>query len=419
MAHAMNKSASLKKAPMRAIIACLAAAALGVLLVLGLAGCGPKQVEVPDLIYFQTADAEKALADAGLKLGSVTEKQDADIPLGDIVIEQSVKPGDKVDEGSVVDVVVTKGPKMGDPVKVPDLTGMTPEDAEKALADVLLIPIPGDPIYSDSVEPGKVCAQSTAAGTELTLLDSVTYNVSRGKEKVAVPDVAGKAIGEARDVLTKAGLGCDTTSSYSDAVPKDTVIGQSVKKDEQVDKGTVVVLEVSLGQKPVELVMVPNIISYNLEAAKRTLDSAGLKYTYTGDENGTVVSLNPTPGAKVNQGATVTFELRAPAPAEPSNPSAHDGGNEGGEEQSATISDEDARTLNMIDLEQVVWEYGLGELVSSFEPDITQLKNGKWYMEFEVRGADGDMKRIYAGTDDKVYEINDDGDVKRIKKPKN
>jgi len=408
MAQVKNAPASRRKVPTRAALACLLAVAIGALLAFGLVGCGPKKVEVPDLVYYTSADAEQALTDAGLKLGSVTEQEDPEIKLGDLVIGQSVAPGTEVDEGSAIDIVVTKGPKVGDSVKVPDLTGMTVEEAEKALSDVLLIPMPGKSQYSDTIEPGRVCAQSAAPGTELKVIDTVTYNVSLGKEKVAVPDVTGKTLDEARGILAQAGLGCDTTTSYSDTVAKDSVISQSVKKDEQVDKGTVIVLEVSLGNKPAELVTVPSIISYNLVAAKATLESAGLNYTYTGDENGTVVAMNPAPGAQVNPGSTVAFELKAaePSPSEPS-----DGGNADSGSGSGTISDEDARTLNMIDVDQMVWEYGLGELIDS---SITQLYDGKWYWEVITKGSDDNDYRHYIGTDEKVYELDENGKLKKI-----
>ncbi len=75
-------------------------------------------------------------------------------------------------------------------------------------------------------------------------------------------------------------------------------------------KGTVVTLQVSLGAKPTVKVQVPNILTYTLDDAKAALDSAGLKYQYTGDVDGTVASMNPQPGTEVNQGSTVSFTLQ-------------------------------------------------------------------------------------------------------------
>lgn len=390
----------------------LFAAAFGMLLLASLSSCGPKQVEVPDLAYQSSAEAEKALTSAGLKLGTVTEKEDAEVKLGDLVIEQSAEAGSKINEGTAVDIVVTKGPKMGDPVTVPDLTGKTVEEAEAALAELLLIPIPGEPQNSDTVESGKICAQSIKPGSEAKVLDDVTYSVSIGKEKVAVPDVVGKTLADARAELEKVGLGVDTTTAYDDKVAKDSVISQSVKKDEQVDKGSVVTLTISLGVKPPDQVTVPSIISFNLTAAKSTLDSAGLKYTYTGDESGAVAKQDPAPGTKVDQGTTVTFELKQAKKTSSGKSSSKNSKSKAKKSSgSNTISDSDARTLNMLDLDEIVWQYGLGELANS---SIVQLDNGKWYVEIETKGVDGDLFYFYIGTDDEVYIIGENGKLEKI-----
>jgi beta-lactam-binding protein with PASTA domain len=155
--------------------------------------------------------------------------------------------GTTVDKNSAVNVVVSKGPKPSDSVDVPDVTGLTAEEAENKLIDALFVPQPGPQVNSDTVEAGKVCSQSAEPGTKAQVLSVITYSVSLGKEQVTVPDVAGKSVNEARDILAKAGLGSDTTNSYSDTVKKDVVISQSVAKDTQVPVNTEIVLEVSLG----------------------------------------------------------------------------------------------------------------------------------------------------------------------------
>lgn len=358
---------------------------------LGLASCGPKQVDVPNVKYLESAEAEKTLTNAGLKLRNVTEREDAEVKLGGIVIEQSVKAGDKANEGSAVDIVISKGLKKSDTVKVPDLTGKTVEEAEAALGDLLLVPMPGEPKASDTVEPGKICGQSAAAGSELHPLDTVTYNVSIGKEKAAVPNVTSKTLTEARDMLTKAGFACDTTTSYSNTVPKDSVISQNAKADTQADKGSVVTLEISLGVKPPDMVTVPNIISYNLSGAKGALESAGLKYTYTGDETGTVVSTNPAPGTKVRQGSTVTYELKSSTP---------------------VVPEKTRQELEALDLNRIVWEHGLGSLDSA---EIVQYEDENWYMKAVCLDTNMSKHAFYVATNGKVYEADSDGKLKQVK----
>lgn len=299
------------KGPLIPILIGVVVVALGVVGYLFATGFFTPKVEVPELGLLSQEEAEQALTAAGLKVGTVSEKEDpAGFKVGGFVIEQDPAAQTSVPQGSAVNIVLSIGFSLDDPVTVPDLTGLTPEEAEEKLLDAMLIPQPGGSVYNDQVEPGKVCAQSTVAGTQLSMLETVTYQTSLGKEKVAVPDVVGKNVKEARDILTQAGLSVDTTQVYNDNVAAENVISQSVAKDEQVDKGTTVTIEVSLGKKPAAKVSVPNVLTYDLDSAKRTLESAGLAYRVVGDDSGTIVAIRPNYGSQVDQGSTVEIEVK-------------------------------------------------------------------------------------------------------------
>lgn len=301
-----------EKKPIVPILCALLAVAVGVIVFLVAGNNKPADtnaVQVPDVVRLDKDDAEKLITNVGLKVGKVDQQNSDDVPEGH-VISQDPAAKTSVDEGTEVNLVVSKGKAAPEQVTVPDLKGKTQEEAEKALSDAKLVAVPGNPAYSEDVDPGKVCTQSIAAGTKVDEGSQVIFSVSLGKETVTVPDVTGMSIDDARAALNKAGLGTDTTNSYSDKVDKDKVISQSVAKDTKVVKGTVVTLEVSLGAKPKAKVKVPNIYTYTLEDAKKTLESAGLKYRYTGDKDGTVVAVDPEVGTEVDPGTTVSFTLQ-------------------------------------------------------------------------------------------------------------
>ncbi len=305
------------KKPIVPILAALLAVAVGVIVYLVASGGNSgKQIEpstttvsVPDVEWLEKADAEKILINAGFVVGDEEKENSDTVPKGQ-VISQDPAPRTQAESGSKVNLVISKGKAAPVMVTVPDLTGMTQEEAEKALKDAQLKAVPGKPAYSDSVDPGKVCEQSVKAGTQVQENSQVIFSISLGKETVKVPDVTGMTLDDARAALNKVGLGTDTTTSYSDKVDKDKIISQSVAKDTQVVKGTVVTLEVSLGQKPKEKVTVPDIYTYTLAEAKKALESAGLTYRYTGDPHGTVVAVDPEPGTEVDQGSKVSFTLQ-------------------------------------------------------------------------------------------------------------
>ena len=63
---------------------------------------------MPDLVNLTQADAEAALADAGLDVGTVTQETSTTVPAGS-VISQDPAAGTKVDKGSTVSFVVSTG----------------------------------------------------------------------------------------------------------------------------------------------------------------------------------------------------------------------------------------------------------------------------------------------------------------------
>lgn len=140
---------------------------------------GKEKVSVPYLISLSREDAEKALRDAGLAVGSVTEEYDGSMNAG-LVISQVTSAGTEVEKGTAVSFVISLG-KDVETVTVPNLIGRSESDAQAALSNVGLV---GDPssAYSDSIAVGYVSSQATAAGTQVEVGSVVHYSVSVGAE---------------------------------------------------------------------------------------------------------------------------------------------------------------------------------------------------------------------------------------------
>jgi serine/threonine-protein kinase len=133
--------------------------------------------EVPDLIGKSRASAEYAIEAAGFKLGE-TFAEDSEKPL-DQVIDQDPKSGEKLEEGSVIDITVSKG-KKAEEVKVPDLMGKTLKQATSALQKVGLVIGSADEDYSDGYKKGSVMWQQYKKGTKLSAGQSVDVLISKG-----------------------------------------------------------------------------------------------------------------------------------------------------------------------------------------------------------------------------------------------
>jgi serine/threonine-protein kinase len=89
---------------------------------------GPANVQVPDLTNKTLADAQAALQQAKLKLGTQTP-QDSQLPPG-TVLSQDPKAGQPATEGSAVNIVVASGKG-----KVPGVVGLPADEAQQTLSE--------------------------------------------------------------------------------------------------------------------------------------------------------------------------------------------------------------------------------------------------------------------------------------------
>lgn len=156
---------------------------------------------VPELTGKSQDEAQHSLTEAGLTVGAITDAYSEDVPQGQ-VISQSVAAGTSLAHDSAVDIVLSKGRQ---PLTVPTLSGLSASAAKSAIEDLGLVAAPTD-AYSDTVAEGQVISQQTREGSTLHRGDSVAYTVSKGPEKVAIPDVVGLQREEARSLLESAGF---------------------------------------------------------------------------------------------------------------------------------------------------------------------------------------------------------------------
>jgi serine/threonine-protein kinase len=97
--------------------------------------------------------------------------------------------------------------------------------------------------------------------------------------------------------------------TYSETVPKDTVISQNPAADDRIVRGGTITLSLSLGP---ERFPVPDLAGLEVAAAKGELQQRNLKYKEgTGQYSdtvpeGAVISTNPAQGTELKRGDTVT-----------------------------------------------------------------------------------------------------------------
>ena len=133
---------------------------------------GKRKTRIPEVRGKGLADAVQALADAGLKARVVEVNSDKE---EGTVTAQEPRAGESVEEGAVVRINVSKGPK---PVSVPSIVGLAYDPAATILQGAGFVVVKNE--VEDSRSPGTVIAQSPG-GTETAAKGStVTLQVSKG-----------------------------------------------------------------------------------------------------------------------------------------------------------------------------------------------------------------------------------------------
>ncbi|MBQ8198572.1 MAG: Stk1 family PASTA domain-containing Ser/Thr kinase [Lachnospiraceae bacterium] len=197
-----------------------------------------------DVVGRDVEEAKKMLNDLGL--GTKVTKQESDQYEVDQVVEQSVMAGEEVALYTTIDLIVSSG-TVG--IEVTDVTGQDEMTAKSAL-EALGFKVTVTTASSDTVEAGKVVSQDPVAGSKAEEGATITLTVSSGPEivKVKVPDLRGMSETAAKEKLTEVGLTCGSVSeTYSDTVTQGCVVSQSYSPDTEVDEGTSVNIQLSIG----------------------------------------------------------------------------------------------------------------------------------------------------------------------------
>lgn len=207
-------------------------------------------VAVPDVSGQSESAAQKTLEDANLVVDSES-KYDDHIEAGK-VISTDPAAGMEVEEGTHVKMYVSMGVEK---VEVPQITGITSEEAQAALAAVGLIGGSVTEEYSEEYDAGYVISQGKSAGSKLEKGSAVDYVVSKGSSKVEVPDLYGMTMAEAQQALSDLGLvsGAVTSGGHSD-LPEGQVMSQTIAPGSHVDRGTAIDFQTSDGPEVVPIV---------------------------------------------------------------------------------------------------------------------------------------------------------------------
>jgi serine/threonine-protein kinase len=156
-------------------------------------------------------------------------------------------------------------------VVVPDLANLTEEEARATLIQAGLVPVAGAPGASDTVAEGMVIGQAVPGSTSIPQGSPLTYTLSLGPGLASVPDLALQQLDHARQVLQELGLAVEVVEQPSQTIGEGLVIGQEPGVGARIQRGSGVLLVVSVGDK----VRVPDLIGKTEQEARAILAQTG------------------------------------------------------------------------------------------------------------------------------------------------
>jgi len=265
--------------------------AVAVLLLAFATGCS----KVPDLTGMTQAQAQDALTKDKLQLGAVTFSNQPGKTAG-TVLDQDPKPKAKIPDNKTIAIVLQAAPtngttgsgstagntggttttggtqNSGNPnlIPVPNLSGLSQNDAEAALNQLGLIPGAVNVVLNDK-PAGKVFEQDPPAATSVPPGTIVNLSVS-SDAIVAVPQVTGMTQAAAEQAIRIANLVPQSEPEiHPGADPVGNVFDQNPAQGLRVAKGQPVVLKVKQ-----DAAVVPHVVGQTMQQAQITLYQANL-----------------------------------------------------------------------------------------------------------------------------------------------
>jgi len=196
--------------------------------------------------------------------------------------------------------------------KVPNVVGMTYDEAARRLTAVGFRAASGEQRFHASAPPGTVLEQDPPEGSVEAKGAEIVLHVSSGQRRGEVPNVVGMTRQQAELAIENAGLDVGAVEEIRSTQPRGTVSASRPVAGTRVTVPSSVTLTVSVGPASVDM---PDVVGESYSRARTVLEQLGLR---VGDVNvdstslapgNTVISQSPAAGRAVGAGARVALTV--------------------------------------------------------------------------------------------------------------
>ena len=246
-----KKQQGMSRGKIAAIIALLAVGVAAVIFAFMTLTASQEQRAVPNLSGLTEAQARLQISqtDSFFEVGNVTEDYDANIAEGKVKSQDPAYDGiTKYPKGTKINLVISKGKAPANKVSVPDLSGMTAEQAYEALKSANLSGQLMGSEESSTVAEGVVTRQGTASDTSVDEGTTIQFWTSSGVGKADAGNHVGESQSTATSELKNAGFSYSVEYDYSSDYNEGLVMAQSPTGVQSKD--TEITLTISKGARP-------------------------------------------------------------------------------------------------------------------------------------------------------------------------
>ncbi|MBU1096096.1 MAG: hypothetical protein CVV23_15040 [Ignavibacteriae bacterium HGW-Ignavibacteriae-2] len=194
-------------------------------------------------------------------------------------------------------------------VVLPNVVGLSKDEAIAKMEELKLNPILLSPRYDTQVPIDHILFQNPSAGKLVKVNRRVYLHVSGGEPLVRMPNVRQKTFRDARVTLERIGLHIRSLDQIQSELPPNIIVEQEYEEGTYLSKGDSVELKISIGPR-VGMIEVPNLISHSVSDADKLLRRNNLNigrknYIESSLLTNTIIDQYPSEGFLLSVGDSV------------------------------------------------------------------------------------------------------------------
>lgn len=140
-------------------------------------------------------------------------------------------------------------------ISVPSLVGLTQSEAKSTLSKLGLETEVAEEVFSEDIEKGKVISSKPGGGGKVSPAGTVGLVISKGQERIQIPDLKGLTPDIASQKLSELGLTVgDINEVFDMQLASGFVVRSDPKSGEAVKRKSIVNIEVSKGIEKISLI---------------------------------------------------------------------------------------------------------------------------------------------------------------------